>query len=395
MSRILLVLLLVLAVVAPAAAQEAAGFAQWVQSMRAEAQQQGVNAAVFDRAFAEVRFNERVIELDRHQPEFVKPVQNYIALQVTPEAVQRGRDKLHQHAALLARVSQRYGVTPAYIVAIWRIESNFGTNFGGFNVIEALATLAYAGRRQGYWRSELIAALTLLQRGEVPPERLVGSWAGAMGHTQFMPSVYLGRAVDFDGDGRRDLWRSLPDVFASTANYLALAGWQKNLPFGLEVNLPGHFPFELAETTWQPVSEWRQLGVRRVDGTQLPAWPGETAILLPAGYRGPAFLVTANYRTILAYNNAVAYALSVGLLAERLDGGGRVIASWPADDRPLSRGEKEELQRLLGSRGFDPGPIDGQVGPQTRLAIRSFQKKANMPADGHANPALLDLLRRS
>ncbi len=393
MLKILRVVLL--ALTCPAAAQDGAEFAQWVQGFKAEAQQSGISAAVFDRAFSDIRFNPRVMELDRHQPEFVKPVQDYIAAQVTPEAVQRGREKLKQYAPLLARVAKRYGVTPAYIVAIWRIETNYGTNFGGFNVVEALATLAYAGRRQAFWRGELIAALMLLQRGEVPPERLVGSWAGAMGHTQFMPSIYLGRAVDFDGDGRRDLWRSMSDVFASTANYLALSGWQKNLPFAVEVRLPGNFPFELAETAMKPASEWSRLGVRLSDGRPLPAWPGDTGIVLPSGYRGPAFLVTANYRAILAYNNAVAYALSVGLLAERLQGGGRVAAPWPADDRPLSRGEKEELQRLLTTLGFDPGPHDGQVGPQTRTAIRSFQKKTGVPADGHADPALLEQLRRS
>ncbi|MGH7005578.1 MAG: lytic murein transglycosylase, partial [Alphaproteobacteria bacterium] len=303
--------------------------------------------------------------------------------------------KLAQHRALLARVRERFGVPPEYVIAIWRIESGFGANFGNFSVIESLATLAYSGRRQDFWRRELIAALRLAERGEVPVSRLIGSWAGAMGHTQFMPSAYLSRATDFDGDGRRDLWSSLPDVFASTANYLSQAGWAGDLPFGVEVRLPGNFPYEMAETTQQPVAAWSQLGVTQADGRPLPAWPGDTGIVVPAGHKGPAFLVSPTFRAILDYNNAAAYALAVGLFAERLRGGGRVAKPWPTGDRMLSRTEKEELQRLLAERGFDPGKVDGQIGPASRAAIRTFQKKTGMPADGYADQAFLELVRRA
>lgn len=378
-----------------ARAADEAGFRAWIDAFKAEARQQGISDATLERAFAPVKFNARIIELDSHQPEFVKPVWEYIAAVVTEEALRKGRQKLREHAALLARVQQRYGVPPEYIVAIWRIESGFGANFGSFNVIEALATLAYAGRRQDFWKGELVAALRIAQSGEVPPERLVGSWAGAMGHTQFMPSGFLRLAVDFDGNGKRDLWTSLPDVFASTANHLVQGGWKGATPFGAEVRLPANFPYELAETQRKPAADWRALGVTLADGRPLPAWPGETAILVPAGHRGPAFLVSENYRALLDYNNATAYALSLGLFAERLRGGGRIARAWPVGDRQLGRAEKEELQRLLAERGFDPGKIDGQLGPNSRAAIRAFQKKAGLPADGYAEHGLLELIRKS
>lgn len=378
-----------------ARAADEAGFRAWIDAFKAEARQQGISDATLERAFAPARFNARIIELDSHQPEFVKPVWEYIAGVVTEDSLRRARQKLREHAALLARVQQRYGVPPEYIVAIWRIESGFGANFGNFSVVEALATLAYGGRRQDFWKGELIAALRIAQSGEVPPERLVGSWAGAMGHTQFMPSAFLKLAVDFDGNGKRDLWTSLPDVFASTANHLVAGGWKGTTPFGIEVRLPANFDYELAETQRKPVADWRALGVTLADGRPLPAWPGETAIVVPAGHRGPAFLVSENYRALLDYNNAMAYALSLGLFAERLRGGGRIAKPWPTGDRQLGRTEKEELQRLLAERGFDPGKIDGQLGPNSRAAIRAFQKKAGLPPDGYAEHGLLDLIRKS
>lgn len=395
LARIAAAALALLVSLGAARAADEAGFRAWVEAFKSEAQQQGISAETLERAFAPAKFNARIIELDSAQPEFVKPVWEYIAGVVTEDALKRARQKLREHAALLARVQQRYGVPPEYIVAIWRIESGFGANFGSFSVVEALATLAYAGRRQDFWKSELIAALRILQSGEVPPERLVGSWAGAMGHTQFMPSGFLKLAIDFDGNGKRDLWTSLPDVFASTANHLVVGGWKGTTPFGVEIRLPGNFPYELAETQRKPVAEWSALGVTLTDGRPLPAWTGETAILVPAGHRGPAFLVSENFRALLDYNNAISYALSLGLFAERLRGGGRIAKAWPTGDRQLGRTEKEELQRLLAERGFDPGKIDGQLGPNSRAAIRGFQKKAGLPADGYADYGLLELIRKS
>ncbi|MBL8663426.1 MAG: lytic murein transglycosylase [Candidatus Odyssella sp.] len=395
LARIAVAALALLLSLGAARAADEAGFRAWVEAFGAEARQQGISAETLERAFAAAKFNPRVIELDSHQPEFVKPVWDYIAGVVTEDALKRARQKLREHADLLARVQQRYGVPPEYIVAIWRIESGFGANFGNFGVVEALATLAYAGRRQEFWKSELLAALRILQSGEVPPERLVGSWAGAMGHTQFMPSGFLKMAVDFDGNGKRDLWTSLPDVFASTANHLVVGGWKGTAPFGVEVRLPANFPYEMAETQRKAVAEWSALGVTLADGRPLPAWPGAAAILVPAGHRGPAFLASENFRALLDYNNAISYALAVGLFAERLRGGGRIARAWPTGDRQLGRGEKEELQRLLAERGFDPGKIDGQLGPNSRAAIRAFQKKAGLPADGYAEYGLLEAIRKS
>jgi len=398
LARPLSLFALVLALLAPGFARaqsDEASFRAWVEAFKAEARTQGIGADILDRGFATVKFNARVIELDSHQPEFTKPIWEYIAGVVTEDALRAGRQKLAQHRELLARVRARFGVPPEYVIAIWRVESGFGANFGSFSVIESLATLAFAGRRQDFWRKELMAAMRLAERGEVPVSRLIGSWAGAMGHTQFMPSAYLAKATDFDGDGKRDLWSSLPDVFASTANYLAQAGWAGDLPFALEARLPSNFPYEMAETTQQPVAAWTQLGVTLADGRPLPAWPGDVGILVPAGHKGPAFLVSANFKAILDYNNAASYALAVGLYAERLRGGGRIAKPWPVGDRMLSRTEKEELQRLLTERGFDPGKIDGQIGPGSRAAIRGFQKKAGLPADGYADAALLERVKAS
>ena len=302
---------------------------------------------------------------------------------------------LRQHRREFGKARAKYGVDPAYIVAIWRLETAYGANFGSFDVIQSLATLAYAGRRKGFWRDELLAALRILQRGDIPRAKLVGSWAGAMGHTQFIPSTYLKRAIDGDGDGKRDLWRSLPDVFASTANYLAQAGWKAGLPFGYEVLLPKKFPYELADgRTTMKVKEWRaKHGVKPARGRTLRHGDEDAAIVLPSGYKGPAFLVFRNYRAILRYNNATAYALAVGILAERLKGMPSVVRPWPLKDRLLRRAEKEELQRRLASLGFDPGPVDGKVGPTTRKAIRQFQKSRKFPADGYANFLLLQRVR--
>lgn len=371
-------------------------FQEWVRDFKVSAQRDGIRRQVLDRAFRGVTYNKRVIELDNFQPEFVKPIGTYVSARTTPATVARGRQLLRQHARIFRRVQAKYGVDPAYIVAIWRLESGYGANFGNFDVIRSLATLAYDGRRKGFWRGELIAALRILQSGEVPRRRLVGSWAGAMGHTQFIPSTYLRRAVDGDGDGKRDLWRSLPDVFASTANYLAKAGWKAGLPFGYEVVLPRNFPYELADgKTRMAARDWAaKHGVKPAAGT-LRHGEEEAAIVLPSGYRGPAFLVFANYRSILRYNNAAAYALTVGILAERLKGGGVVRQKWPVGDRLLRRTEKEELQRRLAALGFDPGPVDGKVGPSTKGAIRAFQKSRGLPADGYANYALLQAVRKA
>jgi lytic murein transglycosylase len=377
---------------APASADPAT-FPAFVERFKAEAVAEGIDRDTVERAFAGLRYSARVIELDAYQPEFTKPVGDYIAERAGADAINRGRGLAVQHAALFARVQARYGVEREYILAIWRIETGYGAFMGNFPVVEALASLLHgSGKRQDLWRRELIAALRLVQRGEVALERMKGSWAGAMGHTQFLPSSWLDKAVDFDGDGKRDLFASLPDVFASTANYLVLAGWKPGIPFAIEVTLPANFAYEQAEVERKPVGDWARQGVVRPGGGALPDWPGETAIYVPAGHRGPAFLASANFRALLDYNNSVAYALSVGLLAERMKGAGTVSAPWPPE-RPLSRAEKEEIQRRLAALGFEVGRIDGAIGPATRAAIRLFQKKIGVPADAFADAALLERLR--
>jgi membrane-bound lytic murein transglycosylase B len=372
----------------------AEAFAAWLTGFKARAAAAGISAGTLATAFRKVRYNAKVVAFDNYQPEFVKPIGAFIENRAKPAAVAKGRRLAARYKTLLAKVEAAYGVPREYVLAIWRVETGYGSQFGGFNVIEALATLAFHGRRKGFWADELLAALRILDHGDVRAGALRGSWAGAMGHTQFMPSTYLKRAVDFDGDGRRDIWKSLADAFGSTANYLKSAGWQPGMPFGIEVRLPKGFDYSRAHTgVAEPVATWRKAGVTQADGKPLPAFPGTTSIIVPAGYKGPVFLVTANYRALLHYNNAAAYALTVGILAERLAGRGRVVRPWPNKDRPLRREEKEELQRRLIALGYDPGPVDGKVGPSTRAAIRAFQQKVGNPADGYANFALLKLVR--
>ncbi len=366
--------------------------------LKTEARAKRIGEGTLTAALDGLRLNRRALKLEARQPEFVTPVGAYVAALTGKKALDAGREKRRQHTALLARIEAAYGVPARYLLAIWRLESDYGANFGAFPVVETLATLAYAGtpKRRPFWRRQLFGALRIVDRGHAPLGRLVGSWAGAMGHTQFIPTTYLDHAVDFDGDGRRDLWRSLPDVFASTANYLRKSGWQPGLPFGWEAKLPDGFDYSRAHIgESRTVAEWRALGVRRADGRPIPQTDRPASLVVPAGWNGPIFLVTQNYRAILRYNNAAAYALTVGLLAERLEGQGNLVARWPEADRLLSRSEKAELQRKLMALGYDPGPVDGKVGPDTMKAIRAFQKSAGKPADGYANHALLEAVRRA
>ena len=382
----------------PAEPASRPSFAEWITAFKTEARAKRIGEGTLTAALDGLRLNRRALKLESHQPEFVTPVGAYVAALTGKKALDTGREKRRQHAALLARIEAAYGVPARYLLAIWRLESDYGANFGAFPVVETLATLAYAGtpKRRPFWRRQLFGALRIVDRGHAPLGRLVGSWAGAMGHTQFIPTTYLDHAVDFDGDGRRDLWRSLPDVFASTANYLRKSGWQPGLPFGWEAKLPDGFDYSRAHIgESRTVAEWRALGVRRADGRPIPQTDRPASLVVPAGWNGPIFLVTQNYRAILRYNNAAAYALTVGLLAERLEGQGNLVARWPEADRLLSRSEKAELQRKLVALGYDPGPVDGKVGPDTRKAIRAFQKSAGKPADGYANHALLEAVRRA
>ncbi|MGP0125017.1 lytic murein transglycosylase [Pseudomonas bubulae] len=373
--------------------QPAQSFSEWQADFRTQALKAGINPQVFDNAFAGITPDMSVIKADRSQPEFSRPVWEYLDGALSPLRVRNGQRLLEQNAELLSRIEQRYGVDRQALVSVWGMESNFGSFQGNKSVIRSLATLAYEGRRPEFAQSQLIAALKIIQEGDISPDKMLGSWAGAMGQTQFIPTTYETHAVDFDGDGRRDIWNSSADALASTAHYLQSSGWKQGQPWGFEVTLPAGFDYALADgAVKKSVAEWQQLGVKvpanAADSQQLNA-----TLLLPAGYRGPAFLVLDNFRAILRYNNSSSYALAVGLLSQRFNGGGTILADWPKDDRPLSRSERVELQMLLSQRNYDAGNADGIIGANTRKAIRSAQQAMGWPADGYPSHKLPESLR--
>ncbi|MFQ3786085.1 lytic murein transglycosylase [Halomonas sp. A29] len=381
---------------APSEAERAApeDFQAWLRDFRRQARSEGVSEATLARALDGVRYRPRIIELDRSQPEFVRPIWQYLDSAVSQARVSQGQAKLAEHRDTAQRMEQRYGVPAEVIVAIWGIESNYGGNFGDFSTLEALATLAFDGRRRDFARGELLAALRIIEAGDIAPERMVGSWAGAMGHTQFIPSSFESYAVDGDGDGRRDIWGSIPDVMASTANYLARAGWQLGQPWAVEVRLPEDFDYAQTElTTRRSSSEWAQQGVSRIGGGSLPGFE-QASVIAPAGAQGPAFLVGPNYRAILRYNNATSYALAVGTLADRIAGREGIRAEWPRDAQLLSRSQVREMQQALNARGFDVGTPDGVMGPNTRSGLREFQRSIGVTPDGFATVGLLQRLQR-
>ena len=373
--------------------QPAQSFSEWQADFRAQALKAGINPQVFDNAFAGITPDMSVIKADRSQPEFSRPVWEYLDGALSPLRVRNGQRLLEQNAELLSRIEQRYGVDRQALVSVWGMESNFGSFQGNKSVIRSLATLAYEGRRPEFAQSQLIAALKIIQEGDISPDKMLGSWAGAMGQTQFIPTTYETHAVDFDGDGRRDIWNSSADALASTAHYLQSSGWKQGQPWGFEVTLPAGFDYALADgAIKKSVAEWQTLGVK-VPASAAGSEQLSAALLLPAGYRGPAFLVLDNFRAILRYNNSSSYALAVGLLSQRFNGGGTILADWPKDDRPLSRSERVELQMLLSQRNYDAGNADGIIGANTRKAIRSAQQAMGWPADGYPSHKLLESLR--
>ncbi len=370
-----------------------AGFAQWLTTFRQEALQAGIRPATVAAALDNAEWLPRVIELDRSQPEFTRTPWAYLDSAVSDARIQRGRAVLAEQRGALDAASARYGVPAEVIAAIWGMESNYGSNFGSFRTVDALATLAYEGRRRDWARGELLAALRIIDQGDIAADRMIGSWAGAMGHTQFLPSVFLGYAVDADGDGHRDIWGSVPDVAASTANFLARMGWQPGQPWGVEVRLPQGFDYERAELAVRhPSTQWAAEGVQSIDGQPLPALDG-ASILVPAGVRGPAFLVGPNFRVLLRYNNSTNYALGVGLLARQFTGGPGVTAPWPRDLQPLTRTQTRDLQNALNARGFAAGTADGVMGPATRAGLRRYQQSIGQVADGYPTLELLQRLQ--
>ncbi|RZL87456.1 MAG: lytic murein transglycosylase [Variovorax sp.] len=380
----------------PAGADDAAirqGFARWVADFRASAREGGISEATLRMAFDNVQYLPRVIELDRSQSEFTRAVWDYLDSAVTPQRVARGQDKLKEVRGEADAAAARYGAPPDILVAIWGMESNYGSNYGSTPTIDALATLGFEGRREEWARRELLATLKILDNGDIDRDQMIGSWAGAMGQTQFLPSVFLAYAVDADGDGRRDIWGSMADVMASTANFLSRSGWQPGQPWGVEVQLPPGFDHGRADTSVrQSTAQWVAEGLRTVGGQPLPEFSDGT-ILLPAGARGPAFLVGPNFRAILRYNNSTSYALAVGLLAQRLLDRPGVQSPWPRDLVALTRSELLELQTSLNQRGFASGTPDGMMGPATREGLRRFQRSVGLPADGYPSAAVLQRLR--
>ncbi len=387
----------VLAIAAPApTALDAVRFASFLGDLRAEALAAGLLPSTIDLAFVDLAPDPEVLDLANAQPEYVKTAGEYLGLLVSEARIENGRLKLREHEPVLAAVEKTYGVNRYIVLAIWGVESNYGVGMGNRRIMRSLATLAaYDTRRPQFWRSELLAALRILPSGDTTSDTMVGSWAGAMGHTQFMPTTYAVHAVDFDKDGRRDIWHSIPDALASTANYLKASGWMAGQPWGFEVKVPDRFDYALSapgvSKNW---SEWQKLGLSRLDTRALPTNIGPLQLLLPAGARGPAFLVGANFKAILRYNNAVSYALAVGHLADRLAGQPPLVKPWPADDKALGKGERDDLQRRLTALGFDAGTVDGVIGTSTRAAVRAFQKSRGLPEDGHPDLALLDRLRQ-
>ncbi|MGC9446375.1 lytic murein transglycosylase [Cereibacter johrii] len=370
-----------------------AGLEAWVVQFRPRALAAGIRPATFSAAFRDLRYDADAVARDRNQAEFNRTLWDYLDSAVSEARIAGGRAALAQHGALLGRIEARYGVPKEIVVAVWGMETSYGTRRGDHPLVGALATLAHDGRRARFFEEQLIAALKILDKGDVRPEAMTGSWAGAMGHTQFMPTSYLDFAVDFTGDGRRDIWSDDPsDALASTAAYLAQSGWRSGEPWGVEVRLPAGFDFSRSgKSLRQPAARWEALGVRRVGGSPLPA--GEAALLLPAGAQGAAFLIYPNFRAIARYNPADAYVIGVGHLADRLKGAPAIAGGWPRGDRALALAERTELQHLLTAAGFDTGGADGMIGPNTLSALRAWQAARGLVADGYANEAVLNRLR--
>jgi membrane-bound lytic murein transglycosylase B len=372
----------------------AANFHACLEGLWGEAARRGVPRTLFDEQTASLTPDLRIMDLLDAQPEFTKAIWDYLDLLVSDERIQAGRAILNQHRATFDAVEKTFGVDRHVVTAIWGIESNYGTQGGTRPVVRSTATLACVGRRQDYFREEFLSALEILAHGDIDAAKLIGSWAGAFGPTQFMPTSFKKYAVDFDGDGRRDVVDSIPDLIASTANNLRKDGWATGQTWGYEVVLPEHFNFMLADRNRVlTMQEWMRAGVTRPRGKAFPRLDDRAYLLVPAGAQGPAFLMLPNFRVIMKYNPAEAYALATGYLADRLRGGEPLAQAWPRYERVLTREERLELQQLLADHGYDVGTPDGQLGGRTRAALRQFQAQVGSVPDGFATAALLDRLR--
>ena len=378
-------------VAAPAFAQDA-DFLACLQNIKTEAVRQSVPAQVVDRAFQGLTPDPKVVELDSRQPEFSLTYAKYIGNSISPERISKGQQMMARHRQLLGELSRDYGVSPQYLIAFWGLETNYGTYMGDFQVVRSVATLACATKRAAFFTNETVQALRILAMNHMTSQQMKGSWAGAMGNMQFMPSTFTKWAVDRDGDGKVDIWNSAPDALTSAANFLRGIGFKNGLPSSDEVVLPKGFPLEQADTTIEkPVRAWAAMGVKRAGGGALPASDEPSAIVLPAGWRGPAFILYPNFKAVMNWNRSTLYALAVGILARQITGGPAVMQAPPADDEPLARETVIDIQTRLARLGFYTDEADGLLGPKTRSAVRLFQKQAGLPADGHATP---DVVRR-
>jgi membrane-bound lytic murein transglycosylase B len=395
-SLAVLLLLTALWAMTAQTARADAEFESFIQSMWPRAKAAGIPRQVFDRAFAGITDPDpTVLKLANNQPEFTTTTSQYLAKAVTQARIDSGRGMKTEEADLLGQIEKRYKVDRNILLAIWGMESNFGRDKGQMRVMRSLATLLYSGNRKDYAREQYIAALKILKSGIVSPENFTGSWAGAMGHTQFIPSSYLTYAVDWTGDGRKDIWNSSADALASTANYLAKTGWRNDRPWGWEVKLPPKFDRGLiGRANWRTVADWSKLGVKPARGAEFGAPNAKAFVMVPQGVNGPPFLVTQNFMAIMEYNQSHSYAVAVGHLADRIKGGQPFLASWPEINYDLSFDQRVELQKLLYSHGFDPGGTDGRFGARTYEAIIGFQRKSGIALDGTPTVALLERLRQ-
>jgi len=377
----------------PIESYSAAGLAQWQANFKTRAQAQGIPEKVFETAFAGVKFLPEVVEKDRRQDEFTRTIWDYLDRAVSDDRIAAGLRALNTHADVLAHIEARFGVDRYTLLAIWGLESAYGAVRGDISTISALATLAYEGRRAAFFEAELMALLQTLAEGKARPAQLVGSWAGAMGHTQFMPSSYRALAVDYSGGDAPNIWDDDPtDALASAAAYLQKSGWKLGLPWGVEVTLPPDFDYDIAgNRTQRPASAWAAMGVTRASGASVPdAWG---AIILPAGVRGPAFWISDNFAAIETYNRADSYVIAVGHLSDRLRGGRPFLHEWPRDLRVLTLDERRAMQQALKDRGFYGGEADGKIGPLSVAAIKALQRSMGRVPDGYASTEILDLLK--
>ena len=371
-------------------------FSECLSRIGSQAKTEGISDKTVQQVLSKAKHNQRVIELDRRQPEFTQTFANYFNTRINDERVQRGRELLTRHRALLNKIQQETGVPAQYLVSFWGLETNYGGYFGDWSVTDSLATLACDPRRSSFFTQELLNAMRIVDAGDISPDRMIGSWAGAMGHMQFMPSTFLRYAKDMDGDGRRDLWGSIPDAMGSAANFLRQLGWIPELDWGQEVRLPPAFDYSLAgRDQMLSQAEWAKLGVTTISGMPLMLTEQRAALLVPAGHQGPAFLVTKNFYIIMRWNRSEFYALSVGHLADRIAGAAALQRTPPTDTAKITREQVRQLQMDLSALGIDAGEADGVMGSVTRQAISRFQQQTQRIADGHLDITLLIAIREA